>query len=76
MLDRASNAEALFREQERAQVTLNSMGDAVVCTDGHNEAQPSTTDPRKTPAGIGMVVCSPPNVVYDVYQDPHWNPQR
>jgi diguanylate cyclase (GGDEF)-like protein/PAS domain S-box-containing protein len=33
MLDRASNAEALFREQERAQVTLNSMGDAVVCTD-------------------------------------------
>src|SRR3984893_1211554 len=26
MLDRASNAEALFREQERAQVTLNSMG--------------------------------------------------
>jgi diguanylate cyclase (GGDEF)-like protein/PAS domain S-box-containing protein len=33
MLERASNAEALFREKERAQVTLNSMGDAVVCTD-------------------------------------------
>src|SRR5580704_11647352 len=33
MLDRASNAEALFREKERAQVTLNSIGDAVVSTD-------------------------------------------
>ena len=33
MLERASNAEALFREKERAQVTLNSIGDAVVCTD-------------------------------------------
>jgi diguanylate cyclase (GGDEF)-like protein/PAS domain S-box-containing protein len=33
MLDRASNAEALFREKERAQLTLNSIGDAVVCTD-------------------------------------------
>jgi diguanylate cyclase (GGDEF)-like protein/PAS domain S-box-containing protein len=32
MLERASNAEALFREKERAQVTLNSIGDAVVCT--------------------------------------------
>ena len=33
MLERASNAEALFREKERAQVTLNSIGDAVACTD-------------------------------------------
>jgi diguanylate cyclase (GGDEF)-like protein/PAS domain S-box-containing protein len=33
MLERVSNAEALFREKERAQVTLNSIGDAVVCTD-------------------------------------------
>ena len=33
MLERASNAEAMFREKERAQVTLNSIGDAVVCTD-------------------------------------------
>jgi len=33
MLERASNAEALFREKERAQLTLNSIGDAVVCTD-------------------------------------------
>ena len=30
---RAENAEALFGEKERAQVTLNSIGDAVVCTD-------------------------------------------
>jgi diguanylate cyclase (GGDEF)-like protein/PAS domain S-box-containing protein len=33
MLERACNAEALFREKERAQVTLDSIGDAVVCTD-------------------------------------------
>ncbi len=33
MLERSLNAEALFREKERAQVTLNSIGDAVVCTD-------------------------------------------
>ena len=33
MLERASNAEALFTEKERALVTLNSIGDAVVCTD-------------------------------------------
>jgi diguanylate cyclase (GGDEF)-like protein/PAS domain S-box-containing protein len=33
MLDRAANAEALFEEKERAQVTLNSIGDAVVSTD-------------------------------------------
>jgi diguanylate cyclase (GGDEF)-like protein/PAS domain S-box-containing protein len=33
MLERASNAEALFGEKERAQVTLNSIGDAVVCAD-------------------------------------------
>ena len=37
MLERAANAEALFDEKERAQVTLNSIGDAVVSSDvwGH-----------------------------------------
>jgi diguanylate cyclase (GGDEF)-like protein/PAS domain S-box-containing protein len=37
VIDRAAIAEALFNEKERAQVTLNSIGDAVVCTDidGH-----------------------------------------
>jgi diguanylate cyclase (GGDEF)-like protein/PAS domain S-box-containing protein len=33
MIERASNTEALFEEKERAQVTLNSIGDAVVSTD-------------------------------------------
>lgn len=32
-VDRKAMEEALFVEQERAQVTLNSIGDAVVCTD-------------------------------------------
>jgi diguanylate cyclase (GGDEF)-like protein/PAS domain S-box-containing protein len=32
MLERAANAEALFDEQERANVTLNSIGDAVITT--------------------------------------------
>jgi diguanylate cyclase (GGDEF)-like protein/PAS domain S-box-containing protein len=32
MIDRASNTEALFDEKERAQVTLNSIGDAVIST--------------------------------------------
>jgi diguanylate cyclase (GGDEF)-like protein/PAS domain S-box-containing protein len=32
VIDRAAIAEALFDEKERAQVTLNSIGDAVVCT--------------------------------------------
>jgi len=37
MVERAANAEALFNEKERAQVTLNSIGDAVMSTDvgGH-----------------------------------------
>ena len=37
MIERAANAEALFEEKERAQVTLNSIGDAVMSTDvwGH-----------------------------------------
>jgi diguanylate cyclase (GGDEF)-like protein/PAS domain S-box-containing protein len=37
MVERAANAEALFEEKERAQVTLNSIGDAVMSTDvwGH-----------------------------------------
>jgi diguanylate cyclase (GGDEF)-like protein/PAS domain S-box-containing protein len=33
MIERAANTEALFEEKERAQVTLNSIGDAVVTTD-------------------------------------------
>jgi len=33
MLERSAYAEALFLERERAQVTLNSIGDAVVSTD-------------------------------------------
>jgi len=37
MLERSAYAEALFLEKERAQVTLNSIGDAVISTDviGH-----------------------------------------
>src|ERR1035441_1376168 len=30
MIERAANSEALFEEKERAQVTLNSIGDAVM----------------------------------------------
>lgn len=33
MLERSAHAEALFLENERAQVTLNSLGDAVISTD-------------------------------------------
>ncbi len=33
MIERAANAEALFDEKERAEVTLNSIGDAVISTD-------------------------------------------
>jgi diguanylate cyclase (GGDEF)-like protein/PAS domain S-box-containing protein len=33
MIDRAAHAEALFDEKERAQVTLNSIGDAVMSCD-------------------------------------------
>src|ERR1700682_6185933 len=33
MVDRAANAETLFEEKERAQITLNSIGDAVISTD-------------------------------------------
>jgi diguanylate cyclase (GGDEF)-like protein/PAS domain S-box-containing protein len=33
MIERASHAEALFAATERAQVTLNSIGDAVISTD-------------------------------------------
>ena len=37
MVERAASAEALFEEKERAQVTLNTIGDAVMTTDvqGH-----------------------------------------
>jgi diguanylate cyclase (GGDEF)-like protein/PAS domain S-box-containing protein len=33
MIERAANAEALFEQKERAQVTLNSIGDAVISID-------------------------------------------
>jgi len=33
MIERAASSEALFQQNERAQVTLNSIGDAVVSTD-------------------------------------------
>jgi diguanylate cyclase (GGDEF)-like protein/PAS domain S-box-containing protein len=33
MLERTANSEALFTEKERAQVTLNSIGDGVISTD-------------------------------------------
>jgi diguanylate cyclase (GGDEF)-like protein/PAS domain S-box-containing protein len=33
MVERAANAEALFEAKERAQITLNSIGDAVMSTD-------------------------------------------
>jgi diguanylate cyclase (GGDEF)-like protein/PAS domain S-box-containing protein len=33
MIERAANTEALFEEKERAQVTLNSIGDGVISTD-------------------------------------------
>jgi diguanylate cyclase (GGDEF)-like protein/PAS domain S-box-containing protein len=33
IIDRRAGEEALFVEKERAQVTLNSIGDAVLCTD-------------------------------------------
>jgi diguanylate cyclase (GGDEF)-like protein/PAS domain S-box-containing protein len=33
MVERAANGDALFEEKERAQVTLNSIGDAVMSTD-------------------------------------------
>src|SRR6185437_15994301 len=33
MIDRAAIADALFEEKERAQVTLNSIGDAVISSD-------------------------------------------
>jgi len=33
MIERAANSEALFEEKERAQITLNSIGDAVISTD-------------------------------------------
>jgi diguanylate cyclase (GGDEF)-like protein/PAS domain S-box-containing protein len=37
MIERATIAEALFEEKERAQVTLNSIGDAVMSTDVHGQ---------------------------------------
>jgi diguanylate cyclase (GGDEF)-like protein/PAS domain S-box-containing protein len=33
MLERSAHVESLFRERERAQITLNSIGDAVISTD-------------------------------------------
>ena len=58
MVERAANAEALFEEKERAQVTLNSIGDAVVSTDIWGEvtylntvAEKLTGWPREEAAG-------------------------
>ena len=33
VIDRATVADALYNERERAEITLNSIGDAVICTD-------------------------------------------
>jgi diguanylate cyclase (GGDEF)-like protein/PAS domain S-box-containing protein len=33
VIERAANSEALFEQKERAQITLNSIGDAVISTD-------------------------------------------
>ena len=40
MVERAANAEALFDEKERAQVTLNSIGDAVMSSDIGGQGRP------------------------------------
>jgi diguanylate cyclase (GGDEF)-like protein/PAS domain S-box-containing protein len=37
MIERSANMEALYEEKERAEVTLNSIGDAVVSTDTHGQ---------------------------------------
>ena len=37
MIERAANSEALFEEKERAQVTLNSIGDAVMSADASGQ---------------------------------------
>ena len=47
MIERAANAEALFEEKERAQVTLNSIGDAVVSTDALPVKSPISTPSLK-----------------------------
>jgi CheY-like chemotaxis protein len=46
-VERKIMEEALFVEKERAQVTLNSIGDAVVCTDISREISPSSISSRK-----------------------------
>jgi diguanylate cyclase (GGDEF)-like protein/PAS domain S-box-containing protein len=58
MIERAAIAEALFTEQERAQVTLDSIGDAVISTDAggfvtyvNAVAEGLTGWPRKEAAG-------------------------
>jgi len=43
---RAENADALFEEKERAQVTLNSIGDAVVSTNFWVGSPTSTSSPN------------------------------
>jgi hypothetical protein len=58
MLERAASAEALFDEKERAQVTLNSIGDAVMSSDvcGHvtylNVVVPGAPSPAETGSAV------------------------
>ncbi len=58
MIERAANSEALFEEKERAQVTLDSIGDAVISTDASGRvtyinagAEGLTGWPRQAAAG-------------------------
>ena len=60
-IDRKFMEEALFEEKERAQVTLNSIGDAVICTDIKGNitflnvvAEKMTGWPRQEAAGRPM----------------------
>ena len=46
-IERKGMDEALFAEKERAQVTLNSIGDAVICTDVPGNVPSSTSSPRR-----------------------------
>jgi len=47
MLERSTYADALFLEKERAQVTLNSIGDAVISTGERRFVGARVTLPRR-----------------------------
>ncbi len=50
--ERKRAEQAIFAEKERAQVTLQSIGDAVISTDAEAAASStSTRSPRPSPAG-------------------------